>query len=152
MMWASIAAVVVIVFLALNLRNRFGSDRISQFNERRRATSQLVDRGELVDGNRRLTVALAVTPSTFFYENADMQASLDLPWVREVEYDNELATGGVVAGGKVLRLRSNSQTFEFVLPEETVSRWQTILPPRREASAGRDPLAATLQPQGAIGV
>jgi hypothetical protein len=93
----------------------------------------MVSRGEFVDGNRHLAVALAVTDSTFFYENSDMQASLDLQWVREIEYDTELATGSAVAGGKVLRLRCYSQTFEFVLPDDLVARWHMMMPPRRAA-------------------
>jgi hypothetical protein len=59
-----------------------------------------------------------------------MQASLDLDFVREIEYDTELATGSAVPGGKVLRLRSDSQTFEFVVPNDTVARWHMMLPPR----------------------
>ncbi len=31
----------------------------------------------------------------------------------------------------MLRLRSNSQTFEFVLPNDMVARWHMMLPPRR---------------------
>jgi hypothetical protein len=91
----------------------------------------MVGRGEFVDGNRHMAVALAVTNSTLFYENAAMQASLDLQWVREIEYDTELGTGGAVPGGKVLRLRSDSQTFEFVLPDDSVARWHLVLPARR---------------------
>jgi hypothetical protein len=127
----SLAAGVMVAFLGWNLYRRFGSDRIGEFNERRRATSRLVSRGEFVDGNRHLAVALAVTQSTFFYENSDMQASLDLQWVREIEYDTELATGSEVPGGKILRMRSDSQTFEFVLPNDVVPRWHLMLPPRR---------------------
>jgi hypothetical protein len=122
---------LLVAFLGWNLYRRFGVDRIAAFNEKRRAGSRMVGRGELVDGNRHLEVALAVTPSTFFYENADMQGSIDLQWVREIEYDTELATGTAPENGKVLRLRSNSQTFEFVLPTETVARWHMMLPPRR---------------------
>ena len=140
----SLAAGVAVAFLAWNLYRRFGTDQIAIFNERRRSSSRMVGRGEFVDGNRHLDVALAVTHSTLFYENADMQASLDLQWVREIEYDTELATGGAVAGGKVLRLRSDSQTFEFVLPNDSVARWHVMLPPRRiipalvpQASAAR---------------
>lgn len=129
--WLSIAAVVAVVFLGWNLYRRFGADRIAALNEKRRATSRLVGRGELVDGNRHLEVALAVTPTTFFYENADMEGSLDLQWVREIEYDTELAKGTTPPTGKVLRLRSNSQTFEFVLPDDMVARWHMMLPPRR---------------------
>lgn len=132
MIWISLLAVAAAAFLAWNLFQRFGSDRLAGFNERRRPTSRMVGRGEYVDGSRHLAVALAVTHETFFYENSDMQASLDLHWVREIEYDNELAMGTVVKGGKVLRLRSQSQTFEFVVPTESVARWHMMLPPRRE--------------------
>jgi hypothetical protein len=131
LVWLSIAAVVVVAFLGRNLYRRFGSDRIAELNERRRSTSRLVSRGEFVDGNRHLTVALAVTQSTFFYENSQMKASLDLRWIREIEYDTELATGVAVEGSKVLRLRSDSQTFEFALPNDVVARWHMMLPPRR---------------------
>jgi hypothetical protein len=133
LVWLSIAAVVVVGILGWNLSRRFGTDRIEALNEKRRGTSRLVSRGEFIDGNRHLDVALAVTNSTFFYENADMEGSLDLQWVREIEYDTELATGTVPLTGKVLRLRSNSQTFEFVLPNDMVPRWHLMLPPRREA-------------------
>jgi hypothetical protein len=133
LVWLSIAAVVVVGILGWNLSRRFGTDRIEALNEKRRGTSRLVSRGEFIDGNRHLDVALAVTSSTFFYENADMEGSLDLQWVREIEYDTELATGTVPASGEVLRLRSNSQTFEFVLPNEVVPRWHQMLPARREA-------------------
>jgi len=131
MVWISLLAVVVVAFLGWQLARRFGADRIGKLNEQRRPTSRLVGRGELVDGNRHLEVALAVTESTFFYENSDMQASIDLQWVREIEYDTELGTGTVPAGGKVLRLRSASQSFEFVLPNDMVQRWHLVLPPRR---------------------
>lgn len=133
LVWLSIAAVAVVGFLGSNLLRRLGTDRIEALNEKRRASSRIVSRGEFVDGNRHLDVALAVTNSTFFYENADMEGSLDLQWVREIEYDNELATGTVPATGKVLRLRSNSQTFEFVLPNDVVPGWHLMLPPRSEA-------------------
>ena len=127
----TIAAVVAVLLLGWNLYRRFGTDRIAVFNERRRAGSKIVGRGEFVDGNRHLDVALALTQDTLYYENSDMEASIDLQWVREVEYDTELATGLAIENGKVLRLRSNSQTFEFVLPQELVTRWHLLLPPRR---------------------
>ena len=129
--WLLLVAVVVVGFLGWNLYRRFGADRIQALNDKRRAASRIVSRGEFVDGNRHLDVALAVTQSTFFYENADMQASLDLDWIREIEYDTELSTGATPATGKVLRLRSRSQTFEFVLPNDVVARWHMMLPPRR---------------------
>lgn len=129
--WLSLVALIVVGFLGWNLYRRFGADRIEALIEKRRATARMTGRGELVDGNRHLEVALALTPSTLFYENADMEASVDLQWVQEIEYDNELTTGQAVAHGKVLRLRCYSQTFEFVIPNETVARWHMMLPPRR---------------------
>jgi hypothetical protein len=135
MTYLSIAALVVVAILGWNLVRRFGVDRIAQFNDKRRATSRMVSPGEFVDGNRHLAVALAVNESTFFYENSDLQASLDLQWVREIEYDTELGTGVAVEGGKVLRLRTSSQTFEFVLPNDVVARWHMMLPPRRAIEA-----------------
>jgi hypothetical protein len=141
--WLSLLALVVVAFLGWNLFRRFGADRIAVFNERRRASSRLVSRGEFVDGNRHLDVALAVTQSTLFYENSDMQASIDLQWVREIEYDTELATGVAVVNGRVMRLRSHSQTFEFVLPHDVVARWHMMLPPRRVTATGLLPQAAT---------
>jgi len=131
MMYLSIAAFVVVAILGWNLYRRLGNDRIAQFNDKRRATSRMVSPGEFIDGNRHLPVALALTQSMFFYENSDMQASLDLQWVREIEYDTQLATGATVDGGKVLRLRCFSQSFEFVIPNDVVARWHMMLPPRR---------------------
>ncbi|HEV7241688.1 MAG TPA: hypothetical protein VGQ36_20820 [Thermoanaerobaculia bacterium] len=141
----SVLGGVAVVVLGWNLYRRFSADQIAEFNEQRRATSRVVSRGEFVDGNRHLEVALAVSHTTFFYENRDMQASIDLHWVREVEYDTELATGTAVVNGKVLRLRSHSQTFEFVLPNDVVARWHMMLPPRREIAR-----ETVLQPAAAI--
>jgi hypothetical protein len=125
----------VIVFLGWMLWNRLASDRLQLFNDQRRASSQLVSRGEFVDGNRHMPVALALTDGVFFYENADMQASLERQWIHEVEYDDELATGGAVGAATVLRLRCFSQTFEFVLPSGTVPEWKSFLPPHRMSEA-----------------
>ena len=135
MVWISAAAVVAVVLLCWNLFRRFGADRIEALSERRRAASRIVSRGEFFDGSRRLDVALALSKDTFYYENGDMQASLDLQWIREIEYDTRLATGAAIEGGKVLRLRCYSQTFEFVLPHDVVARWHMMLPPRRDVAA-----------------
>ena len=142
--WMTVAAVVVIALLGWNLYRRFATDRIAAFNERRRPESKIVGRGEFVDGNRHLDVALALTKTTLFYENSDMEASIDLQWVREIEYDTELATGLAIADGRVLRLRSHSQTFEFVLPRDLVTRWYMQLPPRRAKDSATP--AATVAP------
>jgi hypothetical protein len=142
LVWLSIAAVAVVVFLSWTLYRRFVVDRIGALSEKRRSTSRFVSRGAFVDANRQMDVALALTSSTFFYENADMEASLDLQWVSEIEYDTQLSTGRSVAGGKVLRLRCYSQAFEFVLPDDVVARWHMMLPPRRAHAAAPTPVLA----------
>ena len=139
LVWLSIAALGVVVFLCWNLYRRFAASRIDALMEKRRSTSRMVSGGEFVDGNRHLKVALALTNSDLFYENADMQASLDLRWVREIEYDTRLATGQEVAGGRVLRLRCFSQVFEFVVANDVVARWHMMLPPRQQ----NEPLAGS---------
>lgn len=126
-----VGAVVVIGFLGWSLFRHFGPDRIAEFMEERRAASSMVGRGDFVDGTRHLAVAMALTPTTLFYENSDIQAYIELQWVREIEYDTELATGSAVEGAKVLRLRSGSQTYEFIIPNEMVPRWHMNLPSRR---------------------
>lgn len=138
----SMAAVVVLAFLAFKLYGRVATGRIAAFNDKRRTGSRLVSTATFVDGNRHLPVALAVTQSTFFYENSDLEASIDLDRVREVEYDTELATGLAIASGRVLRLRSDSQTFEFVLPADAVAPWQTMLPARGSTDAQPEARAA----------
>jgi hypothetical protein len=130
MTWQTIIAIAVVAALGWNLFRRFGSDRLAAFTEKRRATSRMVGRGEFLDGNRHLDVALALSGTSFFYENSDMQGSVDLQWVREIEYATDLATGVTVRHGRVLRLRSQSQTFEFILPTDDVARWHMMLPPR----------------------
>jgi len=142
LVWLSIAALGVVVFLSWNLYQRFAASRIAVLLEKRRPTSRMVSEGEFVDGNRHLQVALALTTTDLFYENADMQASLDLRWAREIEYDTTLATGQEVVGCKVLRIRCFSQVFEFVLPNDVVPRWHMMLPPRQQNEPQAGELAA----------
>jgi len=131
--WFLIAAAIALAVLGWNLYRRLGADRIEKFMSRRRATARMVSRADFVDSGRHVPVALAVTDSTFFYENSDIQSTLDLQWVREIEYGTALTTGAAVVGGKVLRLRCYNQTFEFVLANDVVARWHMMMPPRRAA-------------------
>ena len=130
MMWLLLLIPVVALLLWMLLK-RFASDSLQLFSEQRRASSRLVSRGEFVDGNRRLPVALALTDSAFHYENSDMQASVERQWIEEVEYDDELSTGQSIGEGTALRLRCSSQTFEFVLPADSIGQWKTFLPAHR---------------------
>ena len=125
----------VVGLLLRELFKRFASDRLSEMTTRRRATALIVSRGEVVDGNRKMDVALALTDSMFIYENPDFEGFLERKTIHEVEYENELATGQTVHGGKVLRLRCFSTTFEFVLPIADAQQWQMILPAHRLTGA-----------------
>jgi hypothetical protein len=140
-----IAAVVAIAFLSWNLYRRFGRDHIQAFIDQRKAGSRFVSRGVFVDGNRQLDVALALDQNTLFYENRDMQASIDLQWVREVEYATALMTSAHTDGSEVMRLRSTSQTFEFLLPAESAQRWHLMLPQRSTAVIAAPPITKTEQ-------
>ena len=144
--WLSLLAVLVVAFLGWNLFRRFGADRVAALGEKRRPTSTIVSRGEFVDGSRHIEVSLALNRSTFFYENADLQGSLELHWITEVEYDTTLVTGAEVGGGRVLRLRCYSRTFEFVLPHEIATRWYMALPPRRRSG----PDVPVIEPQAGL--
>jgi len=138
-----IIAVSAVLFVGWNLYRQFGGDRIGALCETRRSASRIVSRGEFVDGSKHIEVALALTGSTFFYETADMHASLELQWVKEIEYDTHLTTGDIAAG-RVLRLRCYNQVFEFVLPSDVVPRWYLLLPPRRASSLAVPDIAPEL--------
>jgi hypothetical protein len=131
----SVLALGFIAVLCATLYRKMGTDRMDGLVNKRRATSRLVSSGEFVDGNRHLKVALALTNSELHYENADMNLSLDLRSVHEIEYDTRLVTGHDVDGGTVLRLRSASQVFEFVVPPEAAPRWNAMLPPRGQGDS-----------------
>lgn len=124
-----IAIVAVAVVLAgWALVRRSSHARMQAIRESHRASSRLVGPGTLVDGNRHIPVELALTADSLIYENSDIKGSLDLEMIHGIEYSSELATGQDVTGASVLRLRSNSQAFEFLVPADQVERWQGMLP------------------------
>lgn len=120
-------AVVALVLVYLKLRNR---DVIEEILHKRSVNSRFVARADLVEGAERMPVALAIDDRALYYENEDIQASLDLPNIDEVEYDDELATGRTLTDEKVMRVRAHGQSFEFVLDSKEAPRWQQALPAR----------------------
>ena len=131
---SALAAIVGLVIVAalipvyLKLRQK---DVVDTYLAKRRGSSKLVSRAEYVEGAEMIPVALALTDSTFYYENADLQASFDLDRIDEIEYDDDLATGRTLHGAcRVLRLRSHGAAFEFVLDRNECSKWTAALPPR----------------------
>ena len=124
-------ALAAVIFLGRVLIAHFSSGNIQRFMNQRRAGSQLVSRGELIDGNRHIPVALALGASALYYESSELQASLDLEWICEVDYDDEVVTGHFIGDGKIVTIRCHSQAFEFLIPMAELAQWQRLLPARR---------------------
>jgi hypothetical protein len=119
---------VAVAALGWNLWKRMAADGMQRLNDERRSSCRIVGRGELVEGKQHIPVAMALSSSTLYYENADLNASLDLEYIEEVEYANELVTGQPVPDGKVMRLRCFSKVFEFVVDAASAAQWQAALP------------------------
>ena len=124
-----VGLVVLIALVILFLRMRM-KDLVDENVKRRSAGARVCSRADLVEGIERIPVALTLTDDTIYYESPDLQASLELRRIDEVEYDDETATGHGV-NGKALRLRSHGHTFEFVLNSENARKWAMALPPHR---------------------
>ena len=122
-----VIALVGLVFLFVRLRMK---DLIDEYVKKRSASSRVCCRADYVEGIERIPVALSLTDDTIYYENPDLQASMELKNIDEVEYDDETATGQSVVG-KTLRIRAHGHTFEFVLDANNARLWQTALPPHR---------------------
>jgi hypothetical protein len=131
-LWIFISVVVVLA-LARMLWNDFAGDGMQRLNDQRRSSCRLVGKGELVDGKQHIPVAMALSWSTLYYENDELEASLDLSYIEEVEYADELVTGQAIGNGKVMRLRCFSRIFEFVVDGGSAAQWQVVLPAVRLA-------------------
>lgn len=129
-----IAVVAAIVMYAVRRRS---SDQIQKIMARHQPESKLVSKAELVEGRNRMPVALALRDRSIHYENPDLEAELELERIDEVEYSDELATGmDINNGGRVLRLRSHGQAFEFLLEPRAAEQWAAILPSHRMDEPG----------------
>jgi hypothetical protein len=125
-----VGLIVVAALVAVYLKLR-QKDILEAHLAKHRGTSKLVSRAEYVEGAEMIPVALALTDTTFYYENNDLEASFDLDRIDEIEYDDDLSTGRTLHGAcRVLRLRSHGATFEFVLDKADCSKWTAALPPR----------------------
>lgn len=122
-----LVVLAALIFLFLRIRMK---DLVDEYIKKRSAGSRVCTRADFVEGRERIPVALALTDDTIYYENPDLQASLELKRIDEVEYDDETTTGQSVEG-KTLRLRSHGHTIEFVMDANTARLWQTALPPHR---------------------
>lgn len=118
-----------LVWLFMRTRQQ---DLIADIIAKRKGSSRLVARAEYVEGIQKFPVALSLTDAAIYYQNPDLDASLELKDLDEVEYDDELATGRAVAHGcRALRLRSHGHTFEFILQPAECQQWMAALPAHR---------------------
>jgi hypothetical protein len=133
MPWLGTVTVVGLVVLAaliwVLVRMRM-KDQLDELMAKRRPSCRLVSRADFLEGMQKIPVCLALDDDALHYENADLQATMELRHIDEVEYDDETATGHSVVG-KALRLRSHGHAFEFVLDQATARQWEQLLTPRR---------------------
>jgi len=122
-----VVVLVVLIWFFIRLR---GKDRVEEVLAKHRGTARVCSRACLLEGMEQIPVALVLTAEAIYYENSDLQASIELPLIEEVEYDDETATGHTVAG-KVMRLRAHNHVFEFTLDLPTARQWEAALPARR---------------------
>jgi hypothetical protein len=122
-----IVVLAVLIWFFVQLR---GKDRVEEVLARHRGSARVCSRACLLEGMEQIPVALVLTGDAIYYENSDLQASIELPLIEEVEYDDETATGHTVAG-RVLRLRAHNHVFEFTLDLATAKQWEAALPARR---------------------
>jgi hypothetical protein len=121
-----VLAVLVVVFLKVRQRDLLGA-----IMEKRRASARLVSRADYVEGAQTIPVALALTDATLYYENSDMESSLDLDRLDEIEYSDELLTGKNHGEDcRVLRLRAHHTAVEFLVDKLESKKWESALPPR----------------------
>jgi hypothetical protein len=124
-----IGVVVLAILIWLYFRQR-SKDHVEEVLAKYKASARVCSRACLLEGMEQIPVALALTADAINYENRDLQASIDLSVIEEVEYDDETATGHTIAG-KVLRLRAHNHVFEFTLDLPAAKEWEAALPARR---------------------
>jgi hypothetical protein len=122
-----LVVLVALIWFFVYLR---GKDRVEEVLSKHRGSARVFNRACLLEGMEEIPVALVLTADTIYYENSDLQASIELPLIEEVEYDDETATGHTVPG-KVLRLRAHNHVFEFTLDLPSAKQWEAALPARR---------------------
>ncbi len=127
----TVAGIVVAAALVVLLLRFRMQDKLQAIEARRRGEAKVVTRGHFVEGLERMPIVISLVGDNFCYDNADLEACLELRYVEEIEYDDETATGHSVTPGKALRLRSHGHAFEFILDHASAAKWESVLPTRR---------------------
>ena len=128
--YVTLAGLVVLAVLLWVYSRMRSKDRIDEILAKHRGSASVCSRANLVEGMEMIPVALALKNDAIYYENTDIQASIELALIEEVEYDDETATGHTMPG-KVLRIRAHNHVFEFALDLPTARQWEAAFPPRR---------------------
>src|SRR5436305_11061670 len=119
-----VVVLAILVWIYFRLRSK---DHVEQVLAMHKGSARVCSRACLLEGMEQIPVALALTADAINYENRDLQASIDLSVIEEVEYDDETATGHTIAG-KVLRLRAHNHAFEFTPHLPSAKLAQPALP------------------------
>src|SRR3954462_15318401 len=85
-----VVVLAILVWFYFRLRSK---DHVENVLAKHRASARVCSRACLLEGMEQIPVALALTADAINYENRDLQASIDLSVIEEVEYDDETATG-----------------------------------------------------------
>ncbi len=132
----TVIGVALLAVLVWFLYRKFSQDRIQEFMDKRKGSSRMTLPAQFVEANQKIPVALALTDQSIFYENADLEARLDLQHIEEVEYANGLFTGQEVPDGRVLRLRAHGHSYEFIVDKVSGERIESLLPPHHADEPG----------------
>src|SRR5947207_15975251 len=85
-----LAVLVALIVLFLRIRMQ---DLVEEHVKRRSAGSRVCTRADFVEGRERIPVALQPTDDTIYYENPDLQASLEPDRIDEVDNEDATAKG-----------------------------------------------------------
>ena len=127
------AAAVVAAALVWWYRSLRERGRIASMAKRTAAGAALFSWAQLIDGSKQVSVALSLREGRLKYQNAEVDGSIDVHDIDEIEYVSDLMTGSMAAGA-MLRVRSHGHAFEFALDVATAERWCHSLPPHRLSS------------------
>jgi hypothetical protein len=122
----AILGFAIIAALVWGLSRARSRGNFDEFIRGHKTTAQISSMAELIDSGNHVEVALTLDRTQIFYENAHLQARLDIARLDEVEYDSEQGTGK-----NILRLRAHNQSFEFILDPAIARQWTALLPPHR---------------------
>ena len=132
----TVAGLIVIVILVVILVRKLGEDKIEALLNKRHAEAKVASPALFVEGPSKVPVALTLTKNMLYYENTDLQANLDLSRIDEVEYDDDVSSAQTSGHGRVLRLRSHGQMFEFILNKQSADQFEEHLPPHHMDEPG----------------